>query len=56
MLAVTDTTLDFLVLQLVLHASGLSLLLLRILAPVAARSEDDVLSYTRGVCCWLSNC
>lgn len=49
MLAVTDTALDLLVLQLVLHASGLSLLLLGIFAPVRARSEYDVLSDRGGI-------
>ena len=44
MLPITDTTLDLLVLQLILHTSSFSLLLLRVLAPVCARSEDDVLT------------
>jgi len=47
MLAVTDTTLDLLILQLILHTSNIRLLLLCILAPVNARSEYDVLSHTR---------
>jgi len=44
MLSVTDTTFDFLILKLVLHATGLGLLLLRIFSPVGARSEYDVLA------------
>ena len=47
MLAVTNTTLNLLVLELVFHASSLSLFLLCILAPVRARSEYDVLPYAR---------
>jgi hypothetical protein len=49
MLAVTNSTFDLLVLELVFHASGLRLLLLRILTPVRARSEDDILTYARGI-------
>ena len=55
MLAVTNTTFDFLVLELVLHASGLSLLLLRILTPVRARSKYDVLSHARCIRCRASS-
>lgn len=46
MLSVTDTTFDLLILQLVLHASSLSLLLLRIFSPVGAGSEYNVLTDT----------
>jgi hypothetical protein len=49
MLAVTDTALDLLVLQLLLQVSGLGLLLLRILAPVCAGSEYDVLADGGGI-------
>ena len=51
MLSVTDTALDFLVLQLVLHALGVGVvrLVLGILAPVYAGSEDDVLSDRGGI-------
>lgn len=49
MLAVTDTALDLLVLQLVLHASGVGLLLLGVLAPVRAGSEYDVLANGGGI-------
>lgn len=51
MLPITDTTLDLLVLKLVLHAAGLWLLLLRILAPIAAWTEDDVLTNRCGIGC-----
>lgn len=46
MFAVADTTLDFLVLELVLHRLGVGVLalVLGILAPVDAGSEDDVLA------------
>lgn len=46
MLAVANTTLDLLVLKLVLHGLGVGVLalLLLILAPVRARPEDDVLT------------
>jgi hypothetical protein len=47
MLAVTNSTLDLLILQFILHAADLSLLLLRILTPVRARSEYDVLTHAR---------
>jgi len=46
MLSITNTTFDLLVLQLILHASSLSLLLLRIFSPVRAGSEYDVLADT----------
>jgi hypothetical protein len=49
MLSSTDSALDFLVLKLVLHASHLDLLLLRILAPVDAGLENDVLADGRCV-------
>lgn len=51
MLAVTDTTLDLLVLQLVLHSLGVGIgaLVLGILAPVEAGSEDDVLAHRGGI-------
>jgi len=51
MLSITDTALDFLVLQFVLHASSFSLLLLSILAPVCAWPENDVLSNGRSISC-----
>lgn len=46
MLAVTDTTLDRLVLELVLHGVGLSVLglVLGVLLPVGREAEDDVLA------------
>jgi hypothetical protein len=44
MLPITDTTFDLLVLQLILHTSSLGLLLLGVLTPVCARSENDVLT------------
>lgn len=46
MFAVTNTTLDLLVLELVLHSLGVGILalVLGILAPVHAGSENDVLS------------
>lgn len=43
MLSVTNTTLDLLVLELILHAASFSLLLLCILTPVRAWSEYDIL-------------
>lgn len=51
MLAVADTTLDLLVLELVLHRLGVGVcaLVLGILAPVDAGAEDDVLADRRGV-------
>lgn len=51
MLAVTDTALDLLVAQLVLHGLGVGvrLLVLRVLAPVGAGPEDDVLAHRRRV-------
>lgn len=49
MVPVTDTALDLLVLQLVLHASDFSLLLLSIFAPVRTRSEYDIFSDGGGV-------
>lgn len=49
MLSVTDTAFNFLILQLVLHTSDLSLLLFRILAPVCARSEDDIFAHAGGI-------
>jgi hypothetical protein len=51
MLAVTDTTLHLLVLQLVLHGLGVGIggLVLGILAPVHAWSEDDVLANGGGI-------
>lgn len=48
MLSSTNSALDFLILKLVLHASDLDLLLLRILAPVDARLENNVLANS---CC-----
>lgn len=50
-LAVTDTALDLLVAQLVLHGLGVGvrLLVLRVLAPVGAGPEDDVLAHRRRV-------
>ena len=55
MLAVTNTTFDLLVLQFVLHTANLGLLFLRILTPIRARSEYDVLSHARRVRCWASS-
>ena len=52
MLTITNSTLDLLVLQLLLDTSRLRLLLFRILFPIRARSEDDVLTYWGGICCW----
>lgn len=52
MLSSTDTALDLLVLQLVLHASGLWLLLLGILAPVDRWLENNILADGGGVQCW----
>lgn len=51
MLSVTDTTLDLLVLQLVLHGLcvGVGGLVLGILSPVDAWSEDDVLTDRGGI-------
>jgi len=49
MFTVTDTAFNFLVLQFVLHASGLGGLLLRIFAPVRAGSEYDIFSTRTGV-------
>ena len=49
MFPVTDTALNLLVLQLILHASDLCLFLLRILAPVRTRSEYDIFSNRGGV-------
>lgn len=51
MLSVTNTTLDLLVLQLVLHGLrvGIGALVLGILSPVDARSEDDVLAHGGGI-------
>ena len=54
MLASTDTALDLLALQLVLHRSRLWLLFLGILAPVHAWLEDDVLADGGGVHSWSS--
>ena len=54
MLPSTDTALDLLALQLVLHRSRLWLLLLGILAPVDAWLEDDVLADSGGVHSWSS--
>lgn len=54
MLSSTDTALDLLALQLVLHRSSLWLLLLGILAPVDAWLEDDVLADGGGVHSWSS--
>lgn len=54
MLSSTDTALDLLALQLVLHRSRLWLLLLGILAPVDAWLEDDVLADGGGVHSWSS--
>lgn len=51
MLPVTNTTLDLLVLELVLHAACLWLLLLGILAPVGAWAENDVLTNRCGIGC-----
>lgn len=55
MLSVTDTTLDFLVLKLVLHAALLAALLLSLLGlylPVGAWAEDDVLADGGGIESW----
>ena len=52
MLSGTDTALDLLILKLILHAASLWLLLLRILAPVDAWLEDDVLAHRGGVQRW----
>jgi hypothetical protein len=52
MLSGTDTALDLLVLELVLHAALLRLLLLRVLAPVDGWLEDDVLADGGGVHGW----
>jgi hypothetical protein len=51
MLSVTDTTLDLLVLQLVLHGLGVGVvgLVLGVLAPVGAGAEDDVLADGGGI-------
>lgn len=51
MLAVADTALDLLVLQLVLHGLGVGVLalVLGVLAPVEGRLEDDVLADRGGV-------
>jgi hypothetical protein len=51
MLAVANTTLDLLVLELVLHGLGVGVgrLVLGILAPVDAWSEDDVLTDGCGI-------
>lgn len=51
MLSVTDTTLDLLVLELLLHrlSVGVGALLLLVLAPVDAGAEDDVLANGGGV-------
>lgn len=53
MLAVANTALDLLVLELVLHglSVGVLALLLLVLAPVHARAEDDVLADRGGVGC-----
>jgi hypothetical protein len=52
MLPVADTTLDLLILQLVLDAADLGLLLLRVLAPVHRRLEDDVFAHGGRVQRW----
>lgn len=51
MFAIANTALDFLVLQLVLHGLGVGIggLVLGILAPVDAWSEDDVLTNGGGI-------
>lgn len=51
MLAVADTALDLLVLELVLHGLGVGVLalVLGVLAPVGRRPEDDVLADGGGV-------
>lgn len=51
MLSRTDTTLDLLVLELVLHGlcAGIGALVLLVLAPVNAGAEDDVLADGGGV-------
>lgn len=51
MLAVADTALDLLVLELVLHALGVGVLalVLGLLLPVGRGAEDDVLAHRRGV-------
>jgi hypothetical protein len=51
MLAVADTALDLLVLELVLHGLGIGVgrLVLGVFAPVDAWSEDDVLADRGGV-------
>lgn len=51
MLAVTDATLDGLVLELLLHGVGVDVLglVLGVLAPVGAQAEDDVLADRRRV-------
>lgn len=54
MLSGTDTALDLLSLQLVLHRSWLWLLLLGILAPVDAWLEDDVLADSGSIQSWAS--
>lgn len=53
MLSVTDTALNLLILQFVLHASGFRLLFLCILAPVHARPKYNILSYAGRICCGL---
>lgn len=56
MLAVTDTTLDGLVLELLLHGVGVRVLVLvlGVLAPVGAEAEDDVLGHRCCVHLWAS--
>lgn len=51
MFSVTDTALDRLVLELLLHGVGVGVLrlVLRVLAPVGAEAEDDVLADRRRV-------
>jgi hypothetical protein len=49
MFSVTDTTFDLLILQLIFHTSHFRLLLFRILPPIHAGFENDVLANGRGV-------
>jgi hypothetical protein len=54
MLSAANTTLDLLVLELVLELILCVALLLGVLAPVEARSEDDVLANGCGIGSWAS--
>ena len=49
MFSITDTTFDLLILQFIFHASHFRLLLFRILPPVHAGLENDVLAYGCGI-------